>query len=94
MYLGIIILLIWIGCGCLCEYLGNLKGQKGCFLYGLFLGVIGVIIVLCLKDKSGETGNSNKSTNKYEDLERLQKLKESGAITDVEFEVEKQKLLR
>ena len=32
--------------------------------------------------------------NKYEDLERLQKLKEDGAITEAEFEAEKQKLLR
>ncbi len=32
--------------------------------------------------------------NKYEDLARLQKLKEDGAITDTEFEVEKSKLLR
>ena len=84
---------IWIGCAFLCEYLGNLKGQKGCFLYGLLLGVIGLIIVLCLKDKSNEI-NKNNNMNKYEELEKLQKLKESGAITDVEFEVEKQKLLR
>ena len=88
------VILVWIGCGCLCEYLGNLKGQKGCFLYGLLLGVIGIIIVLCLKDKSGEINNSNKGTNKYEELEKLQKLKDDGTITDVEFEVEKQKLLK
>ena len=93
--MGIIVaVMIWIGCGCLCEYLGNLKGQKGCFLYGLLLGIIGIIIVLCLKDKSGEINNSNKGASKYEDLAKLQKLKESGAITDVEFEIEKQKLLR
>ena len=50
-------------------------------------------IVLCLKDKSGEISENN-NINKYEELEKLQKLKESGAITDIEFEVEKQKLLR
>lgn len=32
--------------------------------------------------------------NKYDDLEKLHKLKESGAITDVEFEIEKQKILK
>ncbi len=32
--------------------------------------------------------------NKYEDLAKLQKLKESGAITEEEFNIEKQKLLK
>lgn len=91
----ILVIAIWIACGFLCEYLGNLKGQKGCFLYGLLLGFIGVIIVLCLRDKSGEIENNKDNTsNKYEDLEKLQKLKESGTITEKEFEMEKQKLLK
>ena len=89
----LLVIAIWIGCGFLCEYLGNQKGQKGCFLYGLLLGLIGVIIVLCLKDKSGEISKNN-NINKYEELEKLQKLKDNGTITDVEFEIEKQKLLR
>lgn len=87
------VIIIWLACGFLCEYLGNLKGQKGCFLYGFLLGIIGVIIVLCLKDKSNEVKGNN-YFSKYDGLEKLQKLKESGAITDSEFEVEKQKLLK
>lgn len=31
--------------------------------------------------------------SKYDDLEKLQALKESGSITDVEFEIEKKKIL-
>lgn len=31
---------------------------------------------------------------KYEGLERLMKLKNDGEITEVEFEIEKQKMLR
>lgn len=89
----LVFLIIWVSCGILCEYLGNLKGQKGCFLYGFLLGVIGIIIVLCLKNKSGEIEEQNKG-NKYDALIKLQELKESGAITDIEFEVEKQKLLK
>lgn len=89
----IIIIILWTACGFLCEYLGKLKGQKGCFLYGFLLGIIGVIIVLCLKDKSGEVKENN-TFSKYDELGKLQKLKESGAITDSEFEVEKQKLLK
>lgn len=93
----LVVIIVWLICGFICEYLGNLKGQKGCFLYGLLLGIIGVIIVLCLKDKSGDieaNNNENKYENKYENLERLQQLKQSGAITEEEFEMEKQKILR
>lgn len=89
----IFVIAIWVGCGFLCEYLGKQKGQNGCFLYGFLLGIIGLIIVACLKDKSGEV-ETNSSSNKYEDLAKLQELKESGAITEIEFEIEKQKLLR
>ena len=93
----IIAIIIWIGCGCLCEYLGNLKGQKGCFLYGFLLGFIGIIIVLCLKDKSNEVNVGNNSnyvsSNKYDDLKKLQELRTSGTITDEEFEKEKSKIL-
>ncbi len=32
--------------------------------------------------------------SKIEDLERIQNLKANGTITDVEFEIEKQKLLK
>ena len=73
--------------------MGKQKGQKGCFLYGLLLGIIGIIIVICLKDKSEEIKNNN-NANKYEQLTKLQQLKNSGAITDVEYEIEKAKLLK
>lgn len=86
-----IYLIICIGLGFLCEHLGQTKGQKGCFMYGFLLGFIGLIIVLCLKDKSSEI--KNVSNNKYENLEKIQKLKEAGAITEEEFNIEKNKLL-
>lgn len=97
----LITIAVWIGCGFLCEYLGNQKGQTHCFWYGFLLGVLGIIIVLCLRDKTKDPDYvdpnatfSNSSGDKYEEIAKLQKLKESGAITDVEFEIEKQKLLR
>lgn len=48
-------------------------------------------------DTDGSKANNltrNIGGNKYEDLARLQKLRENGTITDAEFEVEKAKLLR
>lgn len=38
--------------------------------------------------------NNNNTSNKYEDLEKLMQLKESGALTDVEYEIEKAKILK
>lgn len=68
-----------------------LPNKKSSFFYGLLLGVIGIIIVACIKNS--ENKKKIYSGNKYEDLEKLQKLKENGTITDEEFEIEKSKLL-
>ncbi len=60
------------------------------------VGWVACLIWAIIDEKGNATDKilRNVGGNKYEDLEKLQKLKESGAITDVEFEVEKQKLLR
>ena len=67
------------------------------FLLGwTFLGWAGTL-VWSLVDREGQGTQKafrNVGGNKYEDLARLQKLKDSGTITEVEFEIEKQKLLR
>ena len=67
------------------------------FLLGwTFLGWVGSLIWACI-DTDGSTLSNvtrNIGGNKYEDLARLQKLKEDGTITETEFEIEKQKLLR
>ena len=68
-----------------------LPNKKSSFFYGLLLGVIGIIIVACIKNS--ENKKRIYKGNKYEDLEKLQKLKENGTITDAEFEIEKSKLL-
>ena len=68
-----------------------LPNKKSSFFYGLLLGVIGIIIVACIKNS--ENKKKVYSGNKYEDLEKLQKLKDNGTITDAEFEIEKSKLL-
>ena len=56
------------------------------------LGWLACIIWACIDTNSDETNNIN-SSNKYEDLEKLQKLKENGIITETEYDSEKQKLL-
>ena len=76
----------------LTRVVGINKGIENGYAWGYCLGIIGFIVVCVLQGENTKEQTSNSS--KYEDLEKLQKLKESGAITDVEFEIEKQKLLR
>ncbi len=67
------------------------------FLLGwTFIGWAGCLVWAFIDTDGTVTSNAfrNVGGNKYEDLARLQKLKEEGTITDVEFEIEKQKLLR
>lgn len=60
------------------------------FVWGFFLGIIGVIIVSLQKDKSEKSKNSYSPT---EELEKLSKLKESGALSEQEFEESKKTIL-
>ena len=58
------------------------------FLGWSFLGWIGALIWACILPNS-----EAKNNNKYEDLAKLQKLKDEGTISKEEFEIEKQKVL-
>lgn len=61
-----------------------------------FLGWAGCLVWASIDTDGSSAKNITRNIggNRYEDLAKLQKLKETGAITDVEFEIEKQKLLR
>lgn len=66
------------------------------FLLNLFLGWTIVVWVICLI--WAVFGQSRKSTasvtsNRYEDLERLSRLKSSGDLTEDEYQEEKTRLL-
>lgn len=65
-------------------------GCLNIFLGWTFLGWV-VCLVWSLSNTKTEVQNTS---NKYEDLERLQKLKENGTISEEEFETEKQKILK
>lgn len=70
-------------------FVGKSKGHTNCFWWGFFLGLIGLIVVLCLNDKASSSSNSDN----VEALDKLQKLRESGTISDKEFEESKKKIL-
>lgn len=72
-------------------------------LAGALIGVIGAIYDLVVRSYVlnnrdillGNVSTSyNGTSNKYEDLEKLMKLKQDGVLTEAEFEIEKQKILR
>lgn len=88
--LGILIFLIYT---ILFAYLSRVvairKGIENGYIWGLCLGIIGFLVVCALKEENKATD----TTNKYEEIEKLQRLKEKGILTTDEFEIEKQKLL-
>lgn len=75
--------------GIVCKRIGTEKGLDYGYIVGWFLGIIGLIIMLII---SGEK-EDNISVNKYDNLKKIQELKEKGIITEEEFEKEKDKLL-
>ena len=83
----------------ICRYIGLKKNIASGYVWGFLLGFIGLIVVGVLPNQNKEQQEFKNtadtiSSNKYDDLERLQKLKESGVLTEEEFNAEKQKLLK
>lgn len=76
----------------ICRYVGLNKDVTTGYAWGYCLGIIGLIIVCGLDNKKKENVENNINT-KYDDIDRLQKLKDNGAIDEKEFEIEKQKIL-
>ena len=90
-------ILIWaIIWGLASSAVGRSKNING-FWWGFLLGLIGFIIVCCMKGNKGvERINVITPANKidkYEQLEKLHRLKENGAISAKEYEEEKKKLM-
>lgn len=79
--------IIW---GLATQSIGKSRGHQNCFWWGFFLGLIGLIVVLCLNPK---TNNQNNLFDNIDVLDKLQRLQENGAITKEEFEENKKVLL-
>lgn len=78
-------------CGLILKQLLPEKKLIICLLIGYLTAFIGVIVALIFKSV-----NKNKTEyrgDKYENLEKLKKLKDEGVITEEEFNTEKKKIL-
>ena len=74
-----------------CKRIGYSKGIYYGFIVGWLLGIIGVIVMAVLPSEVPMVVSNN--ANKYDSLEKLQKLKNSGAITEIEYEIDKANIL-
>ena len=79
--------IIW---GLATQSIGKSRGHQNCFWWGFFLGLIGLIVVVCLNPK---TNNQNNLIDNIDALDKLKRLQENGAITKEEFEENKKVLL-
>ncbi len=86
-----------VGVGLICGYITRkiLPSNKNAYWVGFLLGIIGIVVVICIRPTNSTINNtSNSNKNKYVDLERLAELKQSGILTEEEFEIEKTKILK
>ena len=66
------------------------------FIFGwTFIVWVGLLVWAIIDSDGSKTSNLTRNIggNKYEDISKLQQLKESGAISEEEFNKEKEKLL-
>lgn len=90
-------ILIPIGVGLICGYITRkiLPNNNKSYLWGLFLGIIGIIVAVCIKPRNNTSkSNSNNANNKYVELQRLADLKRNGIITETEYDIQKERILR
>lgn len=79
--------------GPICATLGRNRevGATAGFFWGLFMGAIGLIIVLCSNKLTNEVYTQYESIP--DQLKKYKDLLDSGAINEVEYNIQKGKLL-
>lgn len=71
--------------------IGDSKGQKGCFLYGFILGLLGILVTALLPNKYKQMNLDGE--DKYDKMKKLYELKEKNIISEEEYEKEKNKII-
>jgi hypothetical protein len=68
-------------------------GSTGGLLLGLFLGIIGILIIYGSRSIEESSYPSFQAHSKADELQKYKQLLDSGAITEAEYESQKAKLL-
>lgn len=84
------IFFMWTACGLIIKQLLPQKKLITCLLIGYLTAFLGVIAALIIKHLNKKDSSS---LDKYDQLKKLQDLKDQGIITEEEFKAEKNKIL-
>ncbi len=95
LFLGIAIFALWVWA--LVDIIGSTFNDIAIkivwFLLVFFLPLLGFILYIIFGKSTKMPQATVDSNQKYDALERVKKLYDSGAINDAEFEAEKQKIM-
>lgn len=94
----IIVILMFFGIYAIFPVWGYVAGSKrsigaaGGLLLGFFLSLLGIIIVYCTR-RTDYPANPFSTLSNADELAKYKRLLDSGAITDAEYQLQKEKLL-
>ena len=94
----ILVVLIWaVIWGCITKKINQDKGYEGGFAWGFWLGLIGLIVVLCKSDnRSSDDSKYSEEPKKISDADEILKFKkllDEEAITQEEYDIKKMQIL-
>lgn len=84
------IFFIWTACGLIIKQLLPQKKLVACLIIGYLTAFFGILAAFIIKKVNNKESSSS---DKYDQLEKLQELKNQGIITEEEFITEKNKIL-
>ena len=97
-FIPLLYLLVAIGFGLITRYINKSKGYEGGFAWGFWLAFIGIIVVACKPDNrsSSQPQNNIPITKKStaDEIKEYKELYDQGIITEEEFQMKKQQLLK
>lgn len=94
-----ILLILWLSCGVINYFVTKSKGYPNNIcrvngVCGFLFGFVGLVVALCKKDYDSSDDQKRRESSALEELGQLSKKKETGEISEEEFELKKEELLK